>query len=111
VVGAWLAYAAERFGIELYAFVVLSNHVHLLLRAPQGNLADFMAYWQGNVAKGGQRAAWPSWSAVAAALQRGAGARLRGAAGPGGLCAGQSGAGALGRAPGAVAGAVIPNPG
>ena len=52
VVGAWLAYAAERFGIELYAFVVLSNHVHLLLRAPQGNLADFMAYWQGNVAKG-----------------------------------------------------------
>lgn len=31
---------------------MLSHHVQLLLRAPQGNLADFMAYGQGNVAKG-----------------------------------------------------------
>jgi REP element-mobilizing transposase RayT len=52
VLGTWLAYAAQRFGVELYAFVVMSNHVHLLLRAPLGNLADFMGYWQANAAKG-----------------------------------------------------------
>jgi len=38
ILGGWLAYAAQRYGVELYAFVVMSNHVHLLLRAPLGNL-------------------------------------------------------------------------
>jgi putative transposase len=51
IFGFWLAQAVERFNVELFDVLVMSNHFHLLLRAPRGNLPDFMAYVQGNVAR------------------------------------------------------------
>lgn len=50
----WLARAMTFVGensIELFAYVVLSNHFHLLLRDKCGKLAAFMAYFQGNLAR------------------------------------------------------------
>jgi putative transposase len=36
--------------VEVYGFVWMSNHGHLLLRAPKDNFADFMAYLNGQIA-------------------------------------------------------------
>ena len=49
----WLARAMKRYGkgIEIYAFVFLSNHFHLLCRDSFGNLAKFMGYFEGNLAR------------------------------------------------------------
>ena len=49
----WLAKAHRLLGkdIEIYAFIFMSNHFHLLLRDPYGQLARFMCYFQGNVAR------------------------------------------------------------
>jgi REP element-mobilizing transposase RayT len=49
----WLAKAKVKYGsdIELYAFVFMSNHYHMLLRDPQGQLSKFMWYFQGNLAR------------------------------------------------------------
>jgi REP element-mobilizing transposase RayT len=49
----WLvkAHALHGTGIEIYAFVFLSNHFHMLLKDTCGNLARFMCYFQANVAK------------------------------------------------------------
>ena len=49
----WLTKAKEIKGlhIKLYAFVFLSNHFHMLLQDPKGELAEFMGYFQGNLAK------------------------------------------------------------
>ena len=49
----WLAKAKAKFGdgIELYGFIVLSNHFHLLLNDTKGQLAEFMGYFQGNLAR------------------------------------------------------------
>ena len=38
-------------GIEVYAFVFLSNHFHILVRDTKGTFAAFMWYFQGNVAR------------------------------------------------------------
>ena len=46
-----LAIAAERFRIELHAFVVLSNHWHALLTDREGTLAQFIQYVHKYVAK------------------------------------------------------------
>ena len=53
LIGAWLAKALRDHGdgIELYAFVFLSNHFHLLLRDTKGRLAEFMWYLQLNLAR------------------------------------------------------------
>lgn len=53
VIGVWLAKSLKEYGdgIELYGFIFLSNHFHLLLRDPKGQLAQFMWYFQLNVAK------------------------------------------------------------
>lgn len=51
VFGRWLARAVRKFRIELFAYCVMGNHFHLLLRARHGNLAAFMEYLQANVAK------------------------------------------------------------
>jgi REP element-mobilizing transposase RayT len=53
LIGGWLARALERYGdgIELYAFVFLSNHFHLLLRDTKGQLPKVMWYFQTNLAK------------------------------------------------------------
>jgi len=49
----WLARALTFVdgGIELYAFVFLSNHFHVLLKDTGGKLALFMGYFQGNLAR------------------------------------------------------------
>jgi REP element-mobilizing transposase RayT len=59
VVGGTLARAVALHGVELFAFVVASNHLHLLLRAPNGNLPKFMQYLLSNIAKKiGRLVAW-----------------------------------------------------
>jgi len=53
LIGAWLAKSLAEYGdgIELYAFIFMSNHLHLLLRDTRGKLAEFMCYFQGNLAR------------------------------------------------------------
>ena len=53
LIGAWLAKALEEHGdgIQLYAFIFLSNHLHLLLRDARGQLAEFMWFFQLNLAR------------------------------------------------------------
>jgi putative transposase len=50
ILGSWLARGVERFGIDLYGFVWMSNHVHLLIKAPHDNFAEFMGYLNGQTA-------------------------------------------------------------
>jgi REP element-mobilizing transposase RayT len=50
IIGACMARGIEMFGVHLYGFVWMSNHGHLLLRAPKDNFADFMAYLNGQIA-------------------------------------------------------------
>jgi REP element-mobilizing transposase RayT len=64
VMGGVLARAAKLHGIELFAFVAASNHVHLLCRARDGALSRFMQYFLCNVSKKvGPLADWrgPMW--------------------------------------------------
>lgn len=51
VLGGVLARAARLYGVEIFAFNVLSNHMHLVLRAPAGNLPRFMQYVMTNISK------------------------------------------------------------
>jgi REP element-mobilizing transposase RayT len=51
IVGGVLARAARLTGVELFAFVFASNHVHLLVRAPRGNISQFMQHLLTNVSK------------------------------------------------------------
>jgi len=53
LIGGWLAKALLEHGdgIEVYAFIFLSNHFHILLRDTKGRLAEFMWYFQLNLAK------------------------------------------------------------
>jgi REP element-mobilizing transposase RayT len=46
-----LAVAAERYGVLLHAFCVLSNHLHLVLTDPRARLPDFERYFDSLVAK------------------------------------------------------------
>ena len=39
-----LAYAAERYGIGVHAFCVMSNHMHLVVTDPRGTLPQFMQW-------------------------------------------------------------------
>jgi len=52
-IGAWLGRAIHECGdgIEIFAFIFLSNHFHILLRDTKGQLAKFMWYLQLNVGK------------------------------------------------------------
>jgi REP element-mobilizing transposase RayT len=53
-IGAWLGRALEEEygdGIEIFAFIFLSNHFHILLRDTKGQLARFMWYLQLNIGK------------------------------------------------------------
>jgi len=34
--------SAERFGVEIHAFALMSNHFHMLVHCPDGSLSDFM---------------------------------------------------------------------
>lgn len=53
LIGTWLAKSLKEHGdgIEVYAFIFLSNHFHLLLRDTKGQLPRFMWYFQLNLAK------------------------------------------------------------
>ncbi|HUM09914.1 MAG TPA: transposase [Myxococcaceae bacterium] len=51
VLGGVLARAARLYGVEVFAFAFASNHLHLLLRAPRGNLPKFMQYLLANIAR------------------------------------------------------------
>ena len=53
LVGYWFARALKHYGngLEIYAFIFLSNHFHLLVRDNKGSLAPFMSYFQSNLAK------------------------------------------------------------
>jgi REP element-mobilizing transposase RayT len=58
-VGGVLAKAVARYGVELHAYVVLSNHVHLLVSTKGAQLSAFMQYFAGNTArKAGRLAQW-----------------------------------------------------
>jgi REP element-mobilizing transposase RayT len=51
VLGGVLARALRLTGVELFAFHFASNHVHLLVRAPDGNLPRFMQHLLTNISK------------------------------------------------------------
>ena len=53
IIGAWLARALHKYGdgIEVFAFIFLSNHFHMLVRDTKGQLTEFMWYLQLNIAK------------------------------------------------------------
>ena len=51
VIGGIIAKYAKELGIELYAVAVLSNHYHMLLKAPRGNLALFAENINREIAK------------------------------------------------------------
>ncbi len=51
----YLLEAQIRYGVELHAFVLMSNHYHLILSTPQKNLDAFMRYLQTEVAREVQR--------------------------------------------------------
>ncbi len=53
IIGYWFARALELYGagLEIFAFVFLSNHFHFLLRDTTGTLSTFMGYFQANVAR------------------------------------------------------------
>lgn len=60
-----LGRAQRLYGVKVHAFVVLSNHYHLLLTVESAlQMAQFMAYFQGNLAKeAGRLYGWrgPFW--------------------------------------------------
>ena len=53
IIQGWFARALCLFGdgLEIYAFIFLSNHFHLICNDTKGTLAAFICYFQGNVAK------------------------------------------------------------
>lgn len=53
IIQYWFARALTLHGsgIEVYAFVFMSNHFHILLRDTRGQLAQFMGYFQSNAAR------------------------------------------------------------
>ena len=46
-----MARAIEHFDVEVYAFVFLSNHFHMIVKAAPGQLSPFMGYIQSNIAR------------------------------------------------------------
>jgi REP element-mobilizing transposase RayT len=51
VLGGVLARAVRVYGVELFAFSFASNHLHLIVRAPDANLPQFMGYLLSNISK------------------------------------------------------------
>ena len=51
VLGGVLARAVRLNGVELFAFSFASNHLHLIVRAPRGNLPQFMGYLLSNISR------------------------------------------------------------
>lgn len=51
IVATCLAQAVERYRLEIFAYVVMSNHVHLVVRAPHGGLPEAMQLFFSQVAR------------------------------------------------------------
>lgn len=51
IIGGVLARAVRFAGVELFAFVFASNHLHLLVRAPRCNVPQFMQHLLTNLSK------------------------------------------------------------
>jgi REP element-mobilizing transposase RayT len=51
LLGFLLAVAAERFAVEVHAFCVMSNHLHLILTDTEGRLPDFARFLDSLVAR------------------------------------------------------------
>jgi len=50
--GYWLGRALERYtGIELFGAIQMSNHFHFVVKDTSSELASFMRYFEGNLAK------------------------------------------------------------
>jgi REP element-mobilizing transposase RayT len=47
IVWRTLAEACEKTGWQVHAYVLMSNHYHLLLETPEANLASGMKWLQG----------------------------------------------------------------
>jgi len=43
----YIASAAERYGAVIHAYCLMSNHFHLLMETPRGNLSEIMQYVNG----------------------------------------------------------------
>lgn len=50
IIGAVLADAQQRYRIELFDYVFLSNHMHLAVRSVAGQIPSFMQYLKANIA-------------------------------------------------------------
>lgn len=46
-----LAQAAAKYGLQVFAYVAMSNHLHLIVRAPRGGLPDAMQLFFSQVAR------------------------------------------------------------
>lgn len=46
---ACLGRALHRCGVELFVFIFMSNHFHILVRTPKENLHEFMGYFTGRL--------------------------------------------------------------
>jgi putative transposase len=74
--GFVLAVAAKRFGIQVHAFCVMSNHVHLVLTDPEARLPAFSQFLDSLVARalnfmlGRRESFWAPSSYSAVALER-----------------------------------------
>ena len=51
VIGSVLAKATKRYDVEVYAFVFLSNHFHMIIKAAPDQLSPFIAYVESNIAR------------------------------------------------------------
>ena len=51
LVGATIARAQKKCGVEIIAVVVMSNHIHLVIRTPRKNCSEFMRVLKSNLAR------------------------------------------------------------
>ena len=61
IIGYCLAVAAERYGLRLHCWCVLSNHLHILATDVRGNRPDFFRWFFEFTAKC-LNAHWGRWS-------------------------------------------------
>jgi REP-associated tyrosine transposase len=61
----------ERFGVRALSYVLMSNHYHLHLASPRGNLSSALQWLNVSYAVWFNRRQRPSWAAVSGAIQGG----------------------------------------
>ena len=50
-IGGVIAKAQKRYAVDIFAFVFTSNHFHIMLRAKEGQISNFMMYLESNIAR------------------------------------------------------------